>query len=194
MAAGAYGAAAGPVTLTTATWLRKWAVHAVWRGGRNIMAGLLFTTQHLHWRADPVGHLVVRAWFFIWEVLTTGTKDLAQLGMVWHHSGTVSWGPLAAAKQALHLCDIQGGLGHWAYKDAGGVERVLRQPMQQPVRVWREWLLQALAVKTIKTAATSRPHVGMAGAYFDWAAIPRTCQAAQAGAFDCSRPERGPGW
>ena len=33
MAAGAYGAAAGPVTLTTATWLRKWAVHAVWRGG-----------------------------------------------------------------------------------------------------------------------------------------------------------------
>ena len=29
MATGAYGAAAGPVTLTTTTWLRKWAVHAV---------------------------------------------------------------------------------------------------------------------------------------------------------------------
>ena len=86
MAAGAYGAGAGPVTLTTATWLRRWAVHAVWRGGRNVLASLLFTTQHLHWRADPVGHLVVRAWFFLWEALSTGTWTLRSTA--WHGTRT----------------------------------------------------------------------------------------------------------
>ena len=42
MAAGTYGAGAGPTTAVTAAWLRRWAVHSVWRGGRNVGVGLLF--------------------------------------------------------------------------------------------------------------------------------------------------------
>ena len=173
LAAGAYGASVGPTAATTAAWLRRWAVHAVWRGGRNVHAGLLFTTRHLHWRADPTGHLAVRAWFFIWEILSTGTKDLEQLRMAWHQTSERAWGPLAAARQALQLCDIEGGLGHWAYNDEAGCDRVLRQPMHQTVQVWRAWLLQALAAKSTKAAGRSRPHVGMTGVYFDWEAIQR---------------------
>ena len=71
-------------------------------------------------------------------------------------------------------CNIQGGLGHWAYNDEAGCDRVLRQPMQQTVQVWREWLLQALAAKSTREAGRSRPHVGMAGVYFDWGTIQRT--------------------
>ena len=71
---------------TTAAWLRRWAMHAVWRGGHNALPNLLFSEQYLPWRADPVGHLAVRAWFFIWETIATGTRELADLLLTWNHA------------------------------------------------------------------------------------------------------------
>ena len=60
-----------------------------------------------------------------------------------------------------------------------GHEYGLRLPMQQPLPVWRNWMLRALATKSVKAAALSRPHVGMAGMHFDWAAVPRVIKQLQ---------------
>ena len=177
MAAGTYGAGAGPTTTVTAAWLRRWAVHSVWRSGRNVVAGLLFSSQLLHWRADPVGHIIIKSWFFLWELMNTDTRDQQQLQMAWHQLGKNGWGPLAAARQSLILCDVRGGLGLWTFSDMESQEHVLRNPMQKPIAVWRAWLLRALACKSTKAAARSRPHVGMAATHFDWAAVPRTLRA-----------------
>ena len=55
MATGAYGAGMHPTNATTAAWLRRWAMHAAWRGGQNAIPGLLFTAQYLPWRAAVEG-------------------------------------------------------------------------------------------------------------------------------------------
>ena len=73
MATGTYGAGVAPTSATTAAWLRRWAMHAAWRGGHNAMPGLLFAAQYLPWRA-------VRAWFFLWDVLVVvGTREEVNL-------------------------------------------------------------------------------------------------------------------
>ena len=45
MAAGTFGAGVAPTTATTAVWLKRWAMHAVWRGGHNALPNLLFSAQ-----------------------------------------------------------------------------------------------------------------------------------------------------
>ena len=107
MAAGTFGAGVAPTTATTAVWLKRWAMHAVWRGGHNALPNLLFSAQYLPWRADPVGHLAVRAWFFIGETIATGTWESADLVLTWKGS---QWGPRAAARQSLELCGIKGSI------------------------------------------------------------------------------------
>ena len=103
MAAGTFGAGVAPTDATTAAWLRRWAMFAVWRGGRLALPGLLFSAQYLPWRADPVGHLAVRSWFFIWELLATRSREPDALQQAWHQIRVKNWGPMAAAQQALTL-------------------------------------------------------------------------------------------
>ena len=62
--------------------------------------------------------------------MTTDTRDQQQLQMSWHQLGKSGWGPLAAARQSLTLCDVRGGLGLWIFSDMENQEHVLRNPLQ----------------------------------------------------------------
>ena len=110
MASGTYGTGVAPTDAATAAWLRRWAMVAAWKGGRLALPGLLFSAHYLPWRADPVGHLAVRSWFFIWELLATRTREHDELQQAWHQLLVKNWGPMAAAQQALALCGLTGGL------------------------------------------------------------------------------------
>ena len=137
------------------------------------LPGMLFSAQYLPWRADLVGHLAVQSWFFIWELRATRTRDHSTLQQSWHQLLVKNWGPMAAAKQALALCGLEGGLAQWTLTDERGRRTSLAFPMKQPVQVWRKWLLRGLALHSQLMAADRRPHVGMRGVAIEWAALPR---------------------
>ena len=45
--------------------------------------------------------------------------------------------------------------------------------MSHPIQVWRTWLLQGLAQRSVDAAGKRRPHVGMVGVTLEWEALPR---------------------
>ena len=181
MAAGTYGTGVAPTDACTAAWLRRWAMMAAWKGGRLALPGLLFSAQYLHWRADPVGHLAVRTWFFVWELLATRTREHGDLQQSWHQLQVKNWGPMAAAQQALSLCGLSGGLSRWTLTDERGHHVHLEQPMRHPIQLWRGWLLRGLALKSQHAAADRRPHVGLRGVTIEWAALPRAIRKLKMG-------------
>ena len=110
-----------------------------------------------------MGHMAVRTWCFLWELVATGTRDSEELTLLWNQGQKRGGGPLFAARQQLALCGIEGGIHQWTRRDAAGRPHELLWPMRHPVCVWRAWLLKGLAQKSVEAAGKRRPHVGMMG-------------------------------
>ena len=92
--AGLYGAAARPPDADTLTCMRRWVLHACYKGSRFVQAALWFVFCAGSWRSDPVRVWLIKAAEACARQVSIHGVDLVR--RVWDCSGKL--GPVAGLK------------------------------------------------------------------------------------------------
>lgn len=151
--AGLYGAGAHVPDGDTLRCMRKWVLHACYRGSRFMQAALWFVFAARTWRSDPVKVWCVKAAEAVARQVANRGRDV--VGQVWQSSKD---GPVAGLKFLLHQVGVEAGPEEWS---GGG--RVLQGPLEASPAVRKEFLLGAIQSMDLQKAAARKGQEGIRG-------------------------------
>jgi hypothetical protein len=145
--AGLYGAAARPPDADTLACMRKWVMHACYKGSRFAQSSLWFVLCADTWRSDPVKVWMVKAAEACARQARNYGLDLLQ--RVWEAKGKN--GPVAGLQAVLLAAGVEATLEEWV---ADGL--TLRDPLLSSAADRKAFILGAVQAADLRRAAARR--------------------------------------
>ena len=145
--AGLYGVAAHPPDSDTISCMRRWVLHACYKGSRFAQAALWFTFCATTWKCDPAKVWGVKAAEAV--ARQVAQKGLEAVRCVWE--AETRDGPVAGLKAVLRQFGVVAGCEEWAAQG-----RVLRQPLQAAPADRKSFILEAVERADLLKAATRK--------------------------------------
>jgi hypothetical protein len=145
--AGLYGVAARPPDADTLACMRRWVMHACYKGSRFVQASLWFVLCAASWRSDPVKVWMTKAAEACARQVRTHGLDLLQ--RVWEAGGRL--GPVAGLQAVLLAAGVEATLEEWV---ADGV--TLRDPLLASAADRKAFILGAVQAADLRKAASRK--------------------------------------
>ena len=155
VAAGTYGAAAGPIPVGDLKQMRRAAFEAVWRARFRVPLEIAFA-NFISWRADPQAVAVVKPWLYLRDACKRGLTSPLELEELWDACGDTFVGPVAACRQAMRLAGLHGGPAELSHPDGPRV-----QPLRATARQLQDFLLAAMYATEVKWVVQRRPDLAV---------------------------------
>ena len=159
LTAATYGSAARPTPAGLLSNMRRWMMHAVWRGTTRVCAELLLHTGDVPWRGDPWALTLWKLCDFFGSLIRTGSIENATLAQFWDLAGPRGQGPLAALRKGLLMIGVTGPLDCWTLGASTAAPDTLIFPLTvAPCRL-RGWLMRALLARDLELLCRRRPGI-----------------------------------
>jgi hypothetical protein len=157
LTAGAFAVAARPMTKLMVQGMRRWVVHANYKGSSLVSAEMHYLFSAMPIRADPLLISVERSATFFAEVLQGNYWQIEDLEAI--QAGGRTAGPVEAYTKSLDRLGIEGVWDNWTRHSARGGVLTLRKPLEATAGERTSFLKKAVQQRDLELVAKKKPHL-----------------------------------